>query len=592
MSKPSNLNGGVDMTGHGESPIIDHTGGGAACPNRGRAAAWAAALAVILVALTVGFGPQPSYAASPTVANKTFTLFQGLSSSSIVPADVVVVQPYNSELSQDQISTLHSENKNTKVIRYVDTSESIDTVTALTDPRTWSLDYARRLNTDAEWNAIWSSHQSWLLKDSKGQYINRPASNSYEMNPKRAYLMDQGSAGWRDWLVNKVSQRLSYGYDGVFLDQCSPTPAGYSAIPAKYASNYGLWRNDVNGLINYIKSKFPKALIITNSIWQGQTYYANASPNPIDANNEDGTEIEGFVNGRGEGPTESEANWLKEVKIVKKLGDEGKMVLARAAIGASSADSPKKLLVYALATFLLGKSGSGAYFSFYAAKAETGFDSNYINGIYSLPLGEATGVYYQRDIAYRRDFTNGKVIVNPSDTKQSYTFTPLTANHYRDQDGNVYDASHRLVLPAKAGVILIAIQAFTPAGTRYEQTDTHIVRTGTWATFTRLEASGGTYDRSSTAGASATISFTGTKLNIIGMKGTTTGIMDVYLDSALKATVDTAAGTASYKLVLWSTGDLDQGTHTVRIVRNNASATGKFLTLDAGDVWGTIISVP
>jgi hypothetical protein len=33
---------------------------------------------------------------------------------------------------------------------------------------------------------------------------------------------------------------------------------------------------------------------------------------------------------------------------------------------------------------------------------------------------------------------------------------------------------------------------------------------------------------------------------------------------------------------------LSYGTHTVRIVRDGGSASGKFLTLDAVDIWGAI----
>ena len=132
-----------------------------------------------------------------------------------------------------------------------------------------------------------------------------------------------------------------------------------------------------------------------------------------------------------------------------------------------------------------------------------------------------------------------------------------SGNYYKDQNGNVYDAKHPLSLPAKAGVILIAMAA--PKATRYEQTDSRIVKTGVWTPYTKATASGGSYARSATVGASATISFTGTRLDVIAMTGTTTGIVDVYLDGALMDTIDTAASVATYKVALWSTGDISQG---------------------------------
>ena len=591
------------------TPIVGRTDLRLAQRPRPRLAAWPAAAAVIAVALLLLAPASGAFAAEPDVylapgaamsglmqangpgiastpvANEPYTLFQGLAGNPASATSVVVVQPYNAELSSAQIAALHAANPKAKIIRYVDAIEMIDTVADLTDPRAWSLDYAHRLNTDDEWSDVWAGHQSWFLKDSGGQYIHRPSTNNFEMNPKRAYLMDPANASWREWLVAKVAARLSYGYDGVFLDGCTPTPAGYTAIPAKYSGNYGAWRSGVNGLVDRIKAAHPSALVVINSIWQGQSYYANASPNPIDANKADGVEIEGFINAVGNGPTESEANWLKEVRVVGKLNGEGKIVLAHTALSSAGSASPKKLLAYSLATLLLARSTDKAYFSYFCYKAETGFNDAYMDYVYGLPLGAPSGAYYQKGAAYRRDFTNGEVIVNPNDSAQTYTFTPVAPNRYQDQDGHIYDSTHPLTLAAKTGAILV----LSPAkSTRYEQTDSHIVKTGTWTTFVKSAASGGSYGRSSTAGASATITFVGTKLNLITMKGTTTGVASIYLDGVLKATIDTGAATASYKVPLWGSGDLPDGTHTVKIVRSNSSAAGKFLTLDAMDIWGTI----
>ena len=76
------------------------------------------------------------------------------------------------------------------------------------------------------------------------------------------------------------------------------------------------------------------------------------------------------------------------------------------------------------------------------------------------------------------------------------------------------------------------------------------------------------------------------------MKGTTTGIADVYLDGVKKATVNLGATTASYQVDVWSTGTVADGPHFVDIVRDAASASGKYLTLDSFDVSGTIDPPP
>jgi hypothetical protein len=127
--------------------------------------------------------------------------------------------------------------------------------------------------------------------------------------------------------------------------------------------------------------------------------------------------------------------------------------------------------------------------------------------------------------------------------------------------------------------------------TRYEQADARIEKTGSWTDFTKTAASGGSYGRSLTSTpeqASATIHFTGTRLDWIAMKGTTAGVADVYLDGTLMATIDLNAATATYNVVVWSTGTLLEGDHTVRIVRDPDSGATRYLTLDAVEIWGTI----
>ena len=56
-------------------------------------------------------------------------MFQWLSSDRVATS-IVVVQPYEAELTPEQIATLHSQNPDCKVLRYVDNTEAIDTVSA------------------------------------------------------------------------------------------------------------------------------------------------------------------------------------------------------------------------------------------------------------------------------------------------------------------------------------------------------------------------------------------------------------------------------------------------------------------------------
>jgi IPT/TIG domain/L,D-transpeptidase catalytic domain/Putative peptidoglycan binding domain len=124
--------------------------------------------------------------------------------------------------------------------------------------------------------------------------------------------------------------------------------------------------------------------------------------------------------------------------------------------------------------------------------------------------------------------------------------------------------------------------------TRYDQTDSRLSFSGAWAAFSTTPAWKGSYGRSAASGASVTIAFTGTRLDWIAMKGTTPCAADVYLDGALKATIDLSSATAAYQQNVWTTGPVSDGPHNVRIVRSSTSAAGKYLTIDAVDVLGSI----
>ena len=132
-----------------------------------------------------------------------------------------------------------------------------------------------------------------------------------------------------------------------------------------------------------------------------------------------------------------------------------------------------------------------------------------------------------------------------------------------------------------------AADAFTFM-TRYDQTDSRFGFAGTWGAFTKASAWKGSYGRASSGGASIAITFSGTRLDWIAMKGTTTGIADVYLDDEFIKKIDLANPTAIYQQNVWSTGDLTDGVHSVRIVRNSTSAAGAYLTNDAVDLAGSL----
>jgi hypothetical protein len=142
----------------------------------------------------------------------------------------------------------------------------------------------------------------------------------------------------------------------------------------------------------------------------------------------------------------------------------------------------------------------------------------------------------------------------------------------------------------------ISVDAFDVLGSlvrptglvRYEQTDARLAWTGTWATFSTSGPSAGSYKRANTNGASITVKFTGTYLSWIATAGTTLGKAFVSLDGGTAQTIDLARSAVAYQQSVWNTGVVPAGQHTVKIWWNPASSTGKYISVDAFDVVGTL----
>jgi hypothetical protein len=131
----------------------------------------------------------------------------------------------------------------------------------------------------------------------------------------------------------------------------------------------------------------------------------------------------------------------------------------------------------------------------------------------------------------------------------------------------------------------------TPGLTRYEQTNSKISYLGNWTTFSSSGASGGSYTYATSG--SADIWFTGTRLDWIATTGTTQGNAQVSVDGGDPATVDLHSASTQRQQKVWSTGDLPQGTHEVKIVcLGKASGGGARVNVDAVDVMGALAPAP
>jgi len=131
----------------------------------------------------------------------------------------------------------------------------------------------------------------------------------------------------------------------------------------------------------------------------------------------------------------------------------------------------------------------------------------------------------------------------------------------------------------------------TPAPTttvvRYEQNNAAVQLTGTWFPNSGGFNSGSSAVLATDHGSQATFTFTGTGVNWIGYRDQWSGIAQVYLDGALKGTIDTYSANALAQTVVYSVSGLSNASHNLTIVAagtRDAKSGGAWVWVDAFDV--------
>jgi Tol biopolymer transport system component len=126
---------------------------------------------------------------------------------------------------------------------------------------------------------------------------------------------------------------------------------------------------------------------------------------------------------------------------------------------------------------------------------------------------------------------------------------------------------------------------------RYEQTDPRIVYTGNWETGENKSHSGGSNYYSNDPEATITITFKGTRLDWIAAMGPLMGKALVSIDGGEPVLVDLFSETDLFQQLVWSTGELEYGVHTITITFPEGSdyQEGKGINVDAFDVWGKLL---
>lgn len=125
----------------------------------------------------------------------------------------------------------------------------------------------------------------------------------------------------------------------------------------------------------------------------------------------------------------------------------------------------------------------------------------------------------------------------------------------------------------------------------YNQDHANISYHGDWATGSNPSAYLGDYCSTNTRDSYYTINFTGKSLKTYGQKDSWCGLADIFIDDEYMYTIDTYSPTVEYDQLLFDTGELEYGNHTVKVVvlgRRNPYAEDCYINADKFEIEGGV----
>jgi hypothetical protein len=127
----------------------------------------------------------------------------------------------------------------------------------------------------------------------------------------------------------------------------------------------------------------------------------------------------------------------------------------------------------------------------------------------------------------------------------------------------------------------------TASASRVDDSDPSIIYSPGWTQGSDASWSGGTAVASTSAGAHAAVSFTGSSVTWIGFRGPQTGIARVFLDGVFLTEVDMFSTTEEFQAAVFTLSGLPAGSHTLMIEvtgGRNAASTNHAIVVDGFDI--------
>jgi hypothetical protein len=243
-------------------------------------------------------------------------------------------------------------------------------------------------------------HPDWFLHDQYGERIR------LEDKDNIWYVMDPGNQEWRAFFLERIIlfQASDPNWSGVFLDNLPLTLAYREEdgdVPAKYPTDAS-YQAAIQGFLQYLDENYfsphNKFLIGNFSSRKDDSDWTRHLTHLS------GAMLEGWAIDVPDRYRPVE-RWEEHMLLAEETQQLGKTILL-----VSRGDrNDYELQQFAFASYLLINQGN-AYFRYAHGSV---YQEVWLYDNYAYPLGDSLGPRYRDGEAWRRDFANGSVMVNP-----------------------------------------------------------------------------------------------------------------------------------------------------------------------------------
>ncbi len=245
---------------------------------------------------------------------------------------------------------------------------------------------------------ISEQHPDWFLLDQNG---NRIANG-------KSFYMDPGNPEYQAfWLQRARTLQEQFHWDGIFIDNLEASPEKLSdrgITPAKYPDDSS-YQAAIEGFLKYLHENYfgPNGVpvvanIISSSDWNVWLHYLQYL---------NGAMIEAFAVDWSNDYS-SPVAWESEMEAIEQALSQEKTLILVSQVDQPDADSNRQQFAFASYLLIANENVSFRYADSHNYQEILLYDN------YSLNLGKPLGPRYQQGFYWRRDFTNGYILVNPS----------------------------------------------------------------------------------------------------------------------------------------------------------------------------------